>query len=245
MSHQPTDDTYLKRVQALLDKAESTPYQAEAEALIAKAQELMGRHAIDEAMLADAGKPDDEIVPHLMVVSAPYANAKSLLLGSIANANRCRVITGASSGGQVYATVVGHQTDVDTVEVLYTALSLQAVRFMVAATVPPHDTPRRFRHSFLLSYAVRIGERLQEVDRETQAEAEREQVAAPSGRSVSLVLASREEQVDKAVADAFPHLRTRRVQSSSGAGHVSGRSAANRASLGGRGLGGATRSLPG
>jgi hypothetical protein len=244
MSHQPATDTYIARVHALLDKAESTPYEAEAEAFLAKAQELMGRHAIDEAMLAATGRSGDEIVQHHQVIAAPYANAKSMLLGSVAKANRCRVVTENRGGGRVYATLVGHQTDVESVEVLFLALSFQAVRFMLAATVPPGDTPRRFRHSFLLAYAMRIGERLREVDRLTQEQAQRDQLDQPSGRSVSLVLASREAQVDRAVADAFPGLRVRRVQSSSGAGHASGRSAANRSSLDRKGLSGAPKGLP-
>ena len=54
--------------------------------------------------------------------------------------------------------------------------------------------------------------------------------------SVSLVLASREAKVDRAVDQAFGKLGTRRVSGSSGAGFASGRSAADRTSLGGPGL---------
>jgi hypothetical protein len=41
----------LSKIRALLAKAEATGYAAEAEALTAKAQHLMTRHAIDEALL--------------------------------------------------------------------------------------------------------------------------------------------------------------------------------------------------
>jgi hypothetical protein len=44
----------LGRIRALLAKAEATGYPPEAEALTAKAQELMARYSIDEAVLADA-----------------------------------------------------------------------------------------------------------------------------------------------------------------------------------------------
>ncbi|WP_426574953.1 DUF2786 domain-containing protein [Aquihabitans sp. McL0605] len=244
MSDQSPNDTYINRVHALIEKAESTPYQAEADAFMAKAQELMGRHTIDDAMLAAAGHATDEIVQDHRVIAAPYASAKSFLLGAVAQANRCRVVTERSSGGRVYCTVVGYQTDVDNVRLLFMALSYQAVRFMLAATVPPHDTPRRFRHSFLLAYAHRIGERLREVEQATQAEAEREQLEQPTGRSVSLVLASREAKVDRALTDAYPNLRTKRVQSSSQSGHVSGRSAADRSSLNQQGIAGPQQGLP-
>ena len=244
MSDPSAIDTYVNRVHALIEKAESTPYEAEAEAFLAKAQELMARHAIDEAMLATVTQETDQIIQDHRVITAPYASAKSILLGAVAGANRCRVVTEKSNGGRMYCTVVGHATDVENVRLLFLALSYQAVRFMLDAPVPPGDTPRRFRHSFLLAYAQRIGERLRAIEAATQRQAEREQLDQPEGRSVSLVLASREAKVDRALKDAFPGLRTRRVSSSSGAGHSSGRSAADRSSLNQRGVGGAGRSLP-
>ena len=42
----------LTRIRALLAKAEATGFPEEAEALSAKAQELMARHSIDEALIA-------------------------------------------------------------------------------------------------------------------------------------------------------------------------------------------------
>lgn len=41
----------LTRIRALLAKAEATGFPQEAEALTAKAQELMARHSVDEALL--------------------------------------------------------------------------------------------------------------------------------------------------------------------------------------------------
>ena len=45
------DRRVLDRVRGLLTKAESTEFPAEAEALTAKAQELMARHSIEQAMV--------------------------------------------------------------------------------------------------------------------------------------------------------------------------------------------------
>ncbi len=237
-------DTYINRVHALLDKAESTPYEAEAEAFLAKAQELMARHAIDEAMLAAVGRDADEVVHSSRTIVAPYANAKSILLAAVAHANRCRVVVERSARGNVHCVVVGHPTDIDHVELLFLALSFQAVRSMLDAAVPPGDTPRRFRHSFLLAYAARIGERLRAVEQAAEADAQANQLKEPGGRSVSLVLASREAKVDRAIADRFGPLRTKRVSSSSRAGHHSGRAAANQASLNQKPLGGGPKGLP-
>ena len=53
------DHRVLTRVRALLRKAESTDFPAEAEALTAKAQELIARHAVDALLLdvEDDGQP--------------------------------------------------------------------------------------------------------------------------------------------------------------------------------------------
>ncbi|WP_017570470.1 DUF2786 domain-containing protein, partial [Nocardiopsis halotolerans] len=50
---EPVDQGKLARVRALLAKAESTEFPSEAEALSARAQELMARHSIDRALLAE------------------------------------------------------------------------------------------------------------------------------------------------------------------------------------------------
>jgi hypothetical protein len=241
MYHDPTPDPHAERVAALLSKAESTPYEAEAQAFLAKAQELMARHAIDEAMLEGVRATPEEVESLDLVILTPYASAKSVLLGAVAGANRCRVVSANRPGGRVLCTVVGHPTDLRHTRELYLSLSHQAVRFMLDAPLPPGDTLRRFRHSFLLSYAVRIGERLKEADRAVREEAQGEQLERPGGPSVALVMANREAKVDRAITERFGPLRTRRVSSSSGAGHRSGRAAADRSALGGPQVGGGGR----
>jgi hypothetical protein len=237
-------DALAARISALLDKAESTPYPAEAETFLAKAQELMARHAIDEAMLAGARQGHDEITTMDLLVANPYATAKSVLLGAVANANRCRVVSVDAPGGRQRCTVVGHRTDLDHLRALYLSLSHQAVRAMLEATPPPGTGVRRFRHSFLLSYATRIEERLREAGRVAEADAQDAQLHHPGGRSVTLVMASRQAKVDREFSERFPQVRTRRVSSSSGAGHVEGRRAADRSALGGRGVGAGGGALP-
>ena len=252
MSDQSPSDTYVHRIQALLDKAESTDFPEEADALLAKAQELMSRHAIDEAMLeaAGSGAVTEEIGSQDVIVRAPYASAKTTLLGAVAHANRCRVVSRKGPSGTQYCSVVGYESDLANVNTLFVALSFQAVRFMLQAEVPAHDTPRRFRHSFLVAYAMRIGERLREAEHAATEQAEHDLAAGPGrlhgadGGSVALVLASRSEKVDEAFHRANPNLRYRKVSVSSGAGYGSGRSAADRASLNQRGLNGARPQLP-
>jgi len=237
-------DTYLARIQALLDKAESTTFPEEAEALIAKAQELMARHAIDEAMLAGAATSRDEVEAEQLTVAAPYASAKVGLLSATARANRCRLVISRGPSGTQLCTLVGFPDDLANVRTLFASLSVQATRFVLAAPVPPGDTPRRFRHAFLTSFGFRIGERLAEAEQRAAAAAEADrQVAGGDGPTVALVLADREAAVDDDLARRFPNLRTRKISASSRAGWAGGQLAADRANLGQRGVGGSGPAL--
>lgn len=233
------DQTWTNRIQALLTKAESTAaeFPEEAEALLTKAQELMVRHAIDEATLAAAGKARvDAVVSDVVLVEAPYATAKASLLASVARANDCRVVMAAAGKGAQRCVVVGHDSDLANVRTLFSALSLHAVRCMLAADIGPFDTPRRFRHAFLLAFSGRIGERLRQTGEAVRSQA-RER--AHTGVGVSVVLANRSAAVDQAFKETFPRVRYTSLSSSSWAGRASGRTAADRAGLGQTGLGGA------
>jgi hypothetical protein len=89
---------------------------------------------------------------------------------------------------------------------------------------------KAFRHSFLLAFGGRIGQRLAE---QTVAE-ERAAAAAPAGTALVPLLAERAAEVDRAVGEAFPRLRQHRVSASSGDGLRAGQAAADRADLGTR-----------
>ena len=244
MTTPPTpEQTWTNRIQALLTKAESTAaeFPEEAEALLAKAQELMVRHAIDEATLAAVGKASsDRVVSDVVLVSAPYATAKASLLASVGRANDCRVVMAAAGRGAQRCVVVGHESDLANVQSLFSALSLHAVRSMLTAQVPAFDTPRRFRHAFLLAFSGRIGERLWEAGESVRDQARKR---ADTGVGVALVLAGRSAAVDQAFRATFPRVRNTTLSSSSWAGRASGRTAADRAGLGQPGIGGTNRRL--
>src|SRR5688572_30023564 len=116
------DEAVLERVRALLAKAESTTFEAEADALVAKAHQLMARHAIDRAML---GRRDDGAVvtSRQVALHDPYLRAKFLLLAEVAKASSCRALLHTGAG---YALVFGYAADLDAVDLLYTSLLLQA-----------------------------------------------------------------------------------------------------------------------
>lgn len=224
------DERILARVRALLAKAESTNYPAEAETFTAGAQALMARHSIDHALLAATGQaPADQPTGRRIGIDNPYEAPKATLLHAVASANRSRSVWSKELG---FATVVGYPTDLDTVEVLFTSLLVQATTAMTREGSRTYSDggsrTRTFRQSFLLSYAHRIRERLAETTRlETETAA-----AEPGKQNLLPVLASREDTVQRATAAMFPHLSTHPTRTALDCeGWASGRAAADRATL--------------
>jgi hypothetical protein len=224
------DAKVLARVKALLAKAESTPYPAEAETFTAGAQALMARHSIDAALLAAGGDEPDGPAGLRVWIDAPYESAKASLLVAVAEANRCRVVRVKALG---VCTVLGFEADLAAVDALFTSLLVQAMHALNLAG-PRVDRSgrsrtRAFRHSFLVAFVVRIGERLAEA-----ARGEEQQAAAGAGGERLLpVLAAREAEVERHVAELFPRLgHGSRVSAGDGEGWASGRAAADRAALG-------------
>lgn len=219
----------LERVRALLAKAESTTFPEEAEALTAKAQELMARHAIDAAML-DAARAggDTTVVGWRIGIDDPYADAKSLLIDRIADANRCRAVWCKSLGS---STVFGERSDLEMVELLFTSLLVQGTDAMLREGRVLDRSGRSrttsFRKSFLVAYAMRIGERLASATQSVVAEGTQRY-----GDALLPVLANRAEAVDDSVRTVFPELERRATAVSNYAGWAAGRAAAELASLG-------------
>ncbi|MCO8126480.1 DUF2786 domain-containing protein [Acidimicrobiia bacterium EGI L10123] len=227
------DPGVLHKVRSLLAKAESTTYPDEAEALSAKAQQLMDRHAIDRAMLGEGSRAGPE--GRTLLVESPYARPKFQLLTELARANRCRAVLDTDRN---VATVIGFPDDQATVELLYTSLLVQGTRAMLQAGTSPRTRSRAFRQAFLVAYASRIGQRLRQAAAATVSEAVRDH-----GEGLLPVLRSREVAVEDELASAFPHLRRMRVTASDPAGYAAGHAAADRARLGGQEVRGRVRRL--
>jgi hypothetical protein len=220
------DPKVLARVRSLLAKAESTEFPEEAEALSAKAQELISRYALDRLTLAEHhGHDDDQVTTARLWIDPPYLLAKAKLIGVVARANRCRAVLTQDFG---FSTVVGDAADVEAVELLSTSLLVQASSAMLGhgSVVDGYGTSRTrsFRQSFLVSFAIRIGERL---------EAATEKATADTGRAGELVplLRRQAERVDAAVDAMFPRLTSFGPSVSNGLGWAAGRAAADLARL--------------
>lgn len=219
----------LARIRALLAKAEATGYPEEAEALTAKAQELMARQGVDEALLAHRTHAPDTPAACRIGVDAPYEAAKAILLDAVAGANRCRAVWNEAFG---FSTVVGFETDLEVVELLHTSLLVQATAAMTAAEAAQRAGGRRrtktFRQSFLLAYAHRVAARLDEAAAQGTAAA---RVAAGAASADLLpVLAARDVAVTERADAMFPETTSTRVRSAQdAAGWHEGTAAADRA----------------
>ncbi|MFF9732340.1 DUF2786 domain-containing protein [Streptomyces albidoflavus] len=222
------EDRMLGRIRALLAKAEATGYPPEAEALTAKAQELMARHSVDEAQLS-AGRAGGADAPGARRISVdpPYETAKAILLDAVARANRCQAVWNEELA---FSTVVGHEADLEPAELLYTSLLVQAATAMSRAEAAQRAGGRKrtktFRQSFMLAYAHRLGDRLAET-----ARAATETLAAAD---LLPVLAGRDLAVTEETRRLFPRTTTTRVRGADDrAGWDDGTRAADRAGVDG------------
>ncbi|GGP43793.1 DUF2786 domain-containing protein [Saccharothrix coeruleofusca] len=214
VDHHGVDRKVLNRVRGLLAKAESTPFPEEAEALSAKAQELVNRHAL-QRMPTEA----PAATSRRMWLDKRYFDGKAHIVHVVAEANRARAVVYDDLG---FVALVGEELDLEIVELLSTSLLVQATRAMVAAGdgAPKGDETRSlgYRKSFLLSYAHRVGERLRAVN---QVDDDR----------LLPVLAQRKKAVDELFGTLFASTTSKSTRVRSAAGWDAGRAAADRADL--------------
>ncbi|SDY52948.1 Protein of unknown function [Modestobacter sp. DSM 44400] len=222
------DPKLLGRIRALLAKAESTDFEEEADALTAKAQSLMARHAIDAAVLAQrpGAAARSSVTARRLHLEDPHVDAKAAMVQAVGSANGVRVVLVPALG---MATLVGLADDLDVVELLVTSLLLQANRAMTAATRGGGSRTRStaYRRGFLYAFAQRIGERLAEARDQATADA-----TAAYGSALLPVLAERERAVERAVGELFPRLAQRAGRVVDATGWHAGRLAADDADLG-------------
>jgi len=219
-----TDEKQLTRIRALLAKAESTTFPKEAEALTAKAQDLMARFSIDRAVVAAATGSTERPVLRRLPIDEPYFEAKAALLNVVSLANRTRAIM---STHLAFVTVVGFPTDLDLVEILFTSLLVQATSTMAKADrQQTGGRVRAYRQSFLVAFANRIGARLKEATAGAESDA-----AATLGSSLLPVLVARADAVDEVADAAFPEVTKKNLSINHRGGWAAGTAAADRADL--------------
>jgi Protein of unknown function (DUF2786) len=226
--------TLLDRVRKLLVKAEAagvTP--AEAEALTAKAAELMAKYGIDRALLAASQPETDRPADRIINITNPWARVQGHLLCGLAAAMRCQCVIIPRTGPGTRIHMFGFASDIERADVLYTSVLVQMWHGLAAAEVPAWShSPRAWRRSWLLGFASAVVSRVRVAEQQAESRAD----APPPDRSrTALVLADRNQVIQRNLAVAYPHIRRSRV-TYTGSGYGAGYSEGQRADLGNRRL---------
>ncbi len=212
-----------------MDKAAATANSHEADAFSRKAAELIARHRIDPASLAER-RDGSLAVREIPLGRGAYVRARLALLTAVAEAHDARVVFAATPTGTI-AYLAGYGSDLDLVEVMYTSLHAQAASRMSAERRATSAATQRYRRSFLFGYADRVAKSLDDVRRVAEAASPIEVAVDDAGRS--LVRLERGRRVEEFLQQRFGRVRSAR--SSAGAelgGWSAGSAAAERADLG-------------
>jgi uncharacterized protein DUF2786 len=224
----------LDRVRKLLAKAEDegcTP--EEAEALTAKAAELMARYGIDRALLGALRPETDRPADRKFRFEAPWADVKAHLLAALATALRCQCVqTQTEEGPRLH--VFGYSSDLERAEILFTSLLVQMARALAKQAVPAYgNSAKAWRRSWMLGYCAAVVARVRAAEEEAVAAAGADaDAAADAGTSAAVVLADRSLTVRLQVSAAYPRLKKKRV-TYSGSGYGDGYREGQKADIGG------------
>jgi hypothetical protein len=219
----------IDTIRALLAKAESTTFEEERATYMAKATELMRKHAIDLGMLAAAGNRADDDVIECRVLFADmkgtqFIKAKRELMWGLVALNRCRVVQ-IGKNGRDQSWVYGFRADLDFIDMMFASIVVQMMTAMNADR--PSYATRTWAVSFAHGYVRRVIARLR--DAQTAA-------TTSDAPGTAVVLRDRSSEVNAFVANRLPNVRQRRIQSTSDrdmSGYMAGDHAGFLADLGG------------
>lgn len=213
-----TEQSTINKILALLAKAESSEFEAESATYLAKAQELMIKHAVEESQL----RPEERETIGSETVTVSRARPDKTLMTVAALSVGVQFIQYSNSDRGL---LFGTPSDITFVKALYASLVLQRERFLSREHKPYYENGRSFNHSFRVGFAGRVHARFKESKRVA---------VETSGPGTDLVLVTKDKQVEKAVHDQIGKTRTTAaVRASSHAGHSAGKAAANRADISG------------
>src|SRR5687768_13823651 len=129
----------LRKLRAILAKAESTEYEAEAMTFMAAARRIMQEYSIsdlDVRRLDPNYREVEEISLVRVVIETPYVRAKGSLLNAIALSQGCMVVGTASARAGIKSYVYhlfGPKSKTDLVEMIYSSLLVQCARTLPKA----------------------------------------------------------------------------------------------------------------
>jgi hypothetical protein len=221
----------LDRVRKLLTKAEADGVTAaEAQALTAKAAELMAKYGIDRALLAARRPETDHPADRKVDIDNPWARVQAHLLCGVAAAMRCQCVLLPRPDPGTRIHIFGFASDIERTDVLYTSLLLQMWQGLGTAQMPGWSrSPRAWRRSWLLGFISAVVSRVRAAEQDATTRAT--SPAAAEGGRMTLVLADRRQVIMRNIEHAYPV--TRKTQMTySGSGYGAGYTEGQRADIG-------------
>ncbi|HYN56604.1 MAG TPA: TIGR04338 family metallohydrolase [Motilibacterales bacterium] len=179
-------DEQVRRVAALLAKAESTASADEAEAYLAKAALVAQRHSVDMAVAAMA--PDahrDDPTHRMLTIGEPRRSLNKLLVSLMVATARAWSVRVDIGHGSTYVLVYGMPADLNRVEAVFATASammltratdhVRSAQWRGTTYRPPEGGPARpvtasvARNAFCLGFIDRLGRNLDEAARRARA----------------------------------------------------------------------------
>ncbi len=188
-----SSDEQVRRVAALLAKAESTANGEEAEAYLAKATIVAQRHSVDMAVAAMAPGAERAAPTHRMLtIGEPRRALNKLLVSLLVATARAWSVPVDIGHGSTYVLLYGLPTDLDRVEAVFATASAMMVSgsaehvrsggWRGSTYRPPQGGPAKpvtaavARNAFCLGFIQRLGHNLELAERQART-------AAPSPRT--------------------------------------------------------------
>jgi hypothetical protein len=227
------DSTLLDRVRKLLAKAEGEGCTLEeAEALTAKAADLMARYGIDRARLGALHPETDSPADRVFDLDNPWAAIKAHLLSGLTSALRCQCVLLSKAGPGSRVHVFGYASDIERADILFTSVLVQMARALALQPVPATGgRAKAWRRSWMLGYCTAVTARVRAAEASAAATADDTDTPA-NGKSTALVLADRAMTIRRQVSQAYPRTRKTRV-TYSGTGYRNGYREGQKADIGG------------
>lgn len=164
-------ESLLSKIRKLMAKAESTEHEAEAEAFLAKAQQLIVANAIEDGELREADR--SAIITRKLWVPQPYSNSKCRIAGALAKnvGFFChmsgRIERGEDGDKGRWLTMYGTEDTLSIAETVFTSLLMQCgSRAMRLSGRSPGDT-KSMRDRFIAGFAHGVSEQLRSVNNES------------------------------------------------------------------------------
>lgn len=229
----------IRKIQKLLEKAESTDFPDEAKAFTDGAYKLMQEWAVTDAMLQGTHEKSEQIIVRRAEGQpGPHARHYADLLAVVADNMHCSVIYEAQfkrGGFNRYDVLIyGYERDVELVQMTFLSLQMQLEREFLTPEVQERlrissmgnsGLKVRFKSSMIQGFSTGLHVRWQSLKQE---------ILQDNEPGVALVLRDRDKEVEDFMNSQNPNLRsTKPVKGETDYyAYASGVAAANRADMG-------------